>query len=85
MTGVFGPRARLGGEKGGKPGRPQFVPTPQQRKLIEWLTSVSIRQKEVAREWIVPPVSVRTLRKHFRAELTRDQLLACPPDDPPSW
>jgi hypothetical protein len=65
------PRARRGPVHAQKPGRPPFVPTQQQRNLGEYLTSIAIPQEEIAREWIIPPVALRTLQTHFRAELDR--------------
>ena len=49
--------------------RPSFRPTPEQRKLVRSLAGMGLRQ-----EWICQMLGLRspkTLRKHFRAELSK--------------
>lgn len=46
--------------------RPEFKPTPEQRKMVESLSSYGIPQDEICK---VVGCSVPTLEKHFRAEL----------------
>jgi hypothetical protein len=51
--------------------RPSFKPTPEQRKLVRSLAAVGLRQ-----EWICERLCLRspkTLRRHFRAELSKGQ------------
>ncbi len=50
-----------------RPGRPRFQPTAGQRKLARSLASKGIPQDRIA---AVVGVSPKTLRKHFRRELT---------------
>jgi len=47
-------------------GRPAFVPTEQQRQLVEQMTAVGIPQESIAR---VIEIDLKTLRKYFRDEL----------------
>ena len=47
--------------------RPNFRPTPEQRKLIRSLASMALRQDQMCP--LVGLRSPKTLRKHFRAEL----------------
>jgi hypothetical protein len=61
-------------EQGEKPknlgGRPEFVPTDEQRALVERLTGLLVPQKEIARDWFPPNgISPMTLKKHFKREL----------------
>jgi hypothetical protein len=51
--------------------RPSFKPTPEQRKLVRSLAALGLRQ-----EWICEMLHLRspkTLRKHFREELSKGQ------------
>jgi hypothetical protein len=50
----------------GKPGRPEYVATPQARKMVEALAAYGIPQAHIAK---VLPVAIDTLRKHFAKEL----------------
>ena len=52
----------------------EFEPTDEERTLVERLTGLMVAQDEIARDWIKPPISVRTLRKHFREEITRGRM-----------
>jgi hypothetical protein len=52
----------------------EFEPTDEERTLVERLTGLVVSQADIARDWIKPPISVRTLRKHFRDEITRGRL-----------
>jgi hypothetical protein len=48
-----------------------FVPTDEERTLVERLTGLMVSVESIAQDWIKPPISKATLRKHFRTELTR--------------
>jgi hypothetical protein len=52
----------------------EFEPTAEERTLVERLTGLMVSQAEIARDWIKPPISLPTLRKHFRTELTRGRV-----------
>lgn len=57
-----------------KPKAPHaFVPTPDQRKLVEGMAAVGIKHEDIGRVTINPQTRVgiddKTLRKHFREEL----------------
>jgi hypothetical protein len=52
----------------------EFEPTDEERTLVERVTGLMVAQDEIARDWIKPPISVRTLRKHFREEITRGRM-----------
>jgi hypothetical protein len=47
--------------------RPSFTPTAEDRRLVECLAAVGIRQADIARR--IGIRSPKTLRKHFRTEL----------------
>lgn len=47
-------------------GRPEFAPTPEQRRLVKALAAVGVSQVDIA---TVVDIDVKTLRKHFRTEL----------------
>jgi hypothetical protein len=49
----------------------EFVPTADERVMVERLSGLLVTEEEIARDWIKPPISRLTLRKHFRAELAR--------------
>jgi hypothetical protein len=49
-------------------GRPEFQPTKQDRKLVATMTAGGIEQEHICLCLSVP-VSVPTLRKHFRTEI----------------
>jgi hypothetical protein len=59
---------------GGRGNGIEFDPTDEERTLVERLTGLMVSQAEIARDWIKPPSSVPTLRKHFRVELTRGRV-----------
>ena len=52
----------------------EFVPTDEERTLVERLTGLMVTQDEIARDWIKPPITKKTLRKHFREEITRGRM-----------
>jgi hypothetical protein len=52
----------------------EFEPTDEERTLVERLTGLMVSQDEIARDWIKPPITRKTLRKHFRVELTRGRM-----------
>ena len=52
----------------------EFQPTDEERILVERLTGLMVPQAEIARDWIKLPIDGKTLRKHFRTELTRGRL-----------
>jgi hypothetical protein len=56
-------------------GRPAFVLTGQQRLLVKRLAGLLVSHREIAREWITPRITENTLRKHFRAELDRADIM----------
>ncbi len=49
-------------------GRPQFVPTEQDRQIVESHTIIGTEQAEIVR-CLSQKITVSTLRKHFKAEL----------------
>ena len=51
-----------------------FEPTDEERILVERLTGLMVPQAEIARDWIKPPIDGKTLRKHFRVELSRGRV-----------
>jgi hypothetical protein len=59
---------------GGRGNGIEFEPTDEERTLVERLTGLMVAQDEIARDWIKPPISLPTLRKHFRTELTRGRV-----------
>jgi hypothetical protein len=52
----------------------EFEPTDEERILVERLTGLMVPQAEIARDWIKPPITRKTLRKHFREEITRGRV-----------
>jgi hypothetical protein len=52
----------------------EFEPTDEERTLVERLTGLVVSQADIARDWIKPPIDVKTLRKHFKVELTRGRM-----------
>jgi len=48
--------------------RPQFVPTDDQRRMVKSLEAYGLKQEQTAN--IIGLRSTKTLRKHFRKELT---------------
>ena len=59
-------------------GRPEFMPTPEQRKLVQILVGLQVPIVQIARMVGTPPISENTLRKHFAEELIngKDTLVA---------
>ncbi len=57
-----------------KMGRKVFVPSGEQRKNVETLAGLGIRHEDICLLVICPktkkPIDDKTLRKHFRAELS---------------
>lgn len=62
--GKFGWQPKKPGSDPG--GRPPYVPTEEQRKMVEAMASVGIQQTEIA---LVVGIDGKTLRAHFRDEL----------------
>lgn len=60
-------------------GRPEMVPTPEQRRMVQVLSGMSVPVRVIARN-LAPDggIDPRTLKKHFGDELEngRDQLVA---------
>jgi hypothetical protein len=54
--------------------RPKFVPTEEQRRTVRSLAAYGIKQEGIAR--MLSLRSVKTLRKHFRKELTLGEIEA---------
>ena len=52
-----------------KGGRPPYVPTDEDRQLVERLAGIFVSQEEIARTWLKPPIDQKTLRRHYRDEL----------------
>jgi hypothetical protein len=52
--------------------RPPFVPTDEQRRTVKTLSAYGIKQEGIAR--VLQFRSPRTLRKHFRQELTLGEI-----------
>lgn len=48
-------------------------PTPEQRKLVSALTSFGITQQDICTQI---EINLKTLRKHYRAELTKSIVMA---------
>src|SRR5580700_8279827 len=49
--------------------RPRFVPTEEQRRLVRAMSAYGVPQEDIAT--VVGLRSTKTLRKHFREEVTR--------------
>ena len=54
--------------------RPNFVPTEEQRRTVKSLAAYGIKQEGIAR--MLGLRSLKTLRKHFREELTLGEIEA---------
>jgi hypothetical protein len=52
--------------------RPKFVPTEEQRRTVKSLAAYGINQEGIAR--VLRLRSLKTLRKHFREELTLGEI-----------
>jgi hypothetical protein len=52
------------------PGQPPFEPTPEQRKLVQVLAANGTSQATIARNVGPRGIDEKTLRKHFRRELS---------------
>jgi hypothetical protein len=52
--------------------RPKFVPTEEQRRTVKSLSAYGIKQEGIAR--VLRLRSPKTLRKHFREELTLGEI-----------
>ena len=52
----------------------EFVPTDEERTLVERLTGLMVTQDEIALDWIKPAITKKTLRKHFKVELDRGRM-----------
>jgi hypothetical protein len=52
--------------------RPKFVPTEEQRRTVKSLSAYGIKQEGITR--VLGMRSVKTLRKHFRDELTLGEI-----------
>ena len=53
--------------------RPAFEPTDSQRKLVQNYATVGTRQEDIAQ---ILDIDLKTLRKHFRQELTHGKINA---------
>ena len=60
------------------PGRPEFVPTDEQRKMVVVMIGTFVPQEAIARLLGADGIDVQTFRKHFALEIEtgRDQTLA---------
>jgi DNA-binding XRE family transcriptional regulator len=56
-----------------KRGRPEFAPTPEQRKMVEGMIRVGLTQEQTA---LVVGIARDTLAKHFREEIDRAKPVA---------
>ena len=54
--------------------RPKFIPTEEQRRTVKSLAAYGINQEGIAR--MLRLRSLKTLRKHFREELTLGEIEA---------
>jgi hypothetical protein len=52
--------------------RPKFKPTEEQRRLVKSMAAYGIKQEGIAR--VLRLRSLKTLRKHFREELTLGEI-----------
>jgi hypothetical protein len=52
--------------------RPKFVPTEEQRRTVKSLAAYGIKQEGIAR--VLGLRSLKTLRKHFRDDLTLGEI-----------
>jgi hypothetical protein len=60
-------------------GRPQFQPTDEHRKLVEQMAAFGIpldQMVQMVSDRNGKPITVKTLRKHFKAELETGELKA---------
>lgn len=62
-------KTKKGGARPGA-GRKPFVPTPTERKQVETMAGLGLRQPEIAL-LVRDGISLATLLRHFRRELTR--------------
>ena len=71
-----GARPGTGGAREGS-GRPEFVPTPEQRKYVQILAGLQVPHAQISR-MIGDGIHEQTMRKHFAEELQngRDTLVA---------
>jgi hypothetical protein len=53
--------------------RPSFVPSVEQRRSVKAMAGLGLRHQDIA---LVLEISEKTLRKHFRSELTRGAIEA---------
>jgi hypothetical protein len=49
--------------------RQPYQPTQEQRDLVARLTGLLVSEDRIAKDWMKPPCSTTTLRKHFKYEL----------------
>jgi hypothetical protein len=52
-------------------GRPPYVPTPEQKTLVERLIGAMLPERVIASSLLDPPMARNTFRKHFREEIRR--------------
>lgn len=52
--------------------RPRFKPTPEQRVMVKSLAAYGVKQEDIGK--VVGLRSPKTLRKHFREEITRGSI-----------
>lgn len=51
------------------PGQPPFKPTDEERRLVQQMTAVGIKQVDIARVIRAGGICHKTLTKHFREEI----------------
>jgi hypothetical protein len=54
--------------------RPKFKPTEEQRRMVKSMSAYGVRQEDIGK--VVGLRSPKTLRKHFREELTQGSINA---------
>ena len=63
-----------------RPGRPAFRPTDEQRRQVEALVGIGIRESDIVRLIVNPQtgraIDEKTLRHHFRKEIDTGQVKA---------
>jgi hypothetical protein len=49
--------------------RHSYKPTDEQRQLVERLVGLLVTETEIVRDFIRPPLSMNTFKKHFKDEI----------------
>ena len=65
MNGVVLAKRKSGADYPGS----DYHPTADERDLVARLAGLGVTQQEIARDWIRPSISTKTLRKRFKEEL----------------